>query len=45
VLLVGIGVFDLVGAAAAAAAILFGRLCGNLFLYFASTARAARGPS
>jgi hypothetical protein len=45
VLFVGIGVFDLVGAAAAAAAILFGRLCGNLFLYFASQAPAARRPS
>lgn len=32
VLIVGIGVLDMVGATAAAVAILIGRLCGNLFL-------------
>jgi hypothetical protein len=42
VLVVGIGVLDLVGATAAAAAILVGRLCGNLLLV--SPALALRRP-
>jgi hypothetical protein len=43
VLFTAVGLLDLVGATAAAAAILAGRLCGNLFL--ASVARASGTPS
>jgi hypothetical protein len=43
VLFAGIGMFDLVGATAAAAAILVGRLSGNLFL--ATRSRDSRTPS
>jgi hypothetical protein len=43
VLFAGIGALNLVGATAAAAAILIGRMCGNVFLV--SMARASRTPS
>jgi progressive ankylosis protein len=43
VLVAGIGALDLVGATAAAAAILVGRTCGNLFL--ASVTTASRPPA